>query len=995
MNYIINRLRIETNQIAFLYEEEAYSGVNKIADKVRKDVSLVFDAMPERIEYSADACVKYPVVFGTLGKSTNLKRLEEAGIISSEGICNKREVFAFKIADASRVAEALGIEYEKDEESESAALIIMGSDKRGTIYGLFHLSELLGVSALVDWCDCMPDKRSEVIFTEDDNMVSKEPSVKYRGFFINDEWPAFGNWTTKNFGGFNSKMYEHVFELLLRLKGNYMWPAMWSAIFSNDGPELSNAELADELGVIMGLSHHEPCLRHGEEYRYLRGKDSIYGDAWNFRTNEEGITRFWEDGLKRNGKFENVVTVGMRGECDSTIMGKDATLKDNIDLLRDVLKTQNRLIRENVNENLDEVPRMLALYKEVEPFFYGDENTEGLEDSEELEGVTLMLCDDNFGNLRTLPTEHMKEHRGGYGMYYHFDYHGAPVSFEWINSSYLPKVWEQMTQAYENGIRELWIVNVGDIFTNEYPLSFFMNLAYDYDKWGVNNINSPRDYTKKFVNDQFGTSFDEYTKGVITDLLMDYTKILHNRRPEAMNDNVYAPAAYCELEDLSLKIISIMDTADKVSSLCDEKNSFTFFELVGYPLIAGLNQQKLWLATTENHYLAKLQATFEKKVAAEVEARLKLDRAIIEQLHEMKDGKWYGMGMSEHIGFTKWNEEECCFPVIHSLIPSNKTRFVVTIPGTAQHTEGGVWSGKKLVLPDFLNPEACEGRILLYTTSDKDASYEIKCDAPFLSFGSQTKGTCMAEFYEYIFVKLDRAQVKENTTATITIHGEYGDTVVEVPVNIDNGSGLADNTYLWCGEAAVSDELYNAYQYISIEAEHYAAANDTADAGFKVIPDYGKTLSALKVFPIDRAFGENQVAPSIDYRFTVKRAGSYVVALYLAPSNPAAMDNELVYNIGSCAGDKCSELFDGSLHTVNAIPAGFKVVDGNEAWESGALNNIRISESLIHCETGVNTLRIGALSRGFVLEKVVIYEEGSKPANSYLGPAETYRVTVG
>ena len=178
------------------------------------------------------------------------------------------------------------------------ALVIAGSDKRGTIYGLFHLSEMLGVSP----CQLVGGQaatKEEFLLADGYKYLSKEPSIRYRGFFINDEWPAFANWCLKHFGGFNAKAYEHVFELLLRLKGNYFWPAMWSARFYDDGPGLANAELADELGVIMGTSHHEPCLRQGEEYRYLRGKDSIYGDAWNFRTNKEGITRFWEDGLKR------------------------------------------------------------------------------------------------------------------------------------------------------------------------------------------------------------------------------------------------------------------------------------------------------------------------------------------------------------------------------------------------------------------------------------------------------------------------------------------------------------------------------------------------------------------------------------------------------------------------------------------------------------------------------------------------------------------------
>jgi hypothetical protein len=372
----------------FYREEEAFSGVNKIADKVMHDIDMVFGSSPYASNDRKNLA-KNAVIYGTMDHSPMLQELDEKKLINLAEIKGKREVYLFQVVS-------------NPFEGVESALVIAGSDKRGTIYGLFHLSELLDVSPLVDWCGIKPQQKDSFTLEKDMKYISKEPSVRYRGFFINDEWPAFGNWTNKLFGGFNAKMYEHVFELLLRLKGNYMWPAMWSARFSEDGPGLANAELADEYGVVMGASHHEPCLRNGEEYKYLRGKDSIYGDAWNFISNREGITRFWEDGLKRSGKFENVITVGMRGEADTAIMGRKATLADNINLLRAVLKTQNKLIKDNVNPNLNEVPRMLALYKEVEPFFYGEKDTPGLMGCEELEDVILMLCDDNHGNLRTL-----------------------------------------------------------------------------------------------------------------------------------------------------------------------------------------------------------------------------------------------------------------------------------------------------------------------------------------------------------------------------------------------------------------------------------------------------------------------------------------------------------------------------------------------------------------------------------------------------------------
>ena len=315
------------------------------------------------------------------------------------------------------------------------------------------------------------------------NMVSRVPSVKYRGFFINDEWPAFGNWAKTHFGSMNAACYAPVFELLLRMKGNYLWPAMWNSNFSLDGPGLESAVLADELGVVMSTSHHEPCMRSGQEYSMVRGRGSIYGDAWDYIANPEGITRFWRDGLTRNKDFENVITLGMRGENDTAIM-QHATLEENIQLIRNVLKTQNQLIREIINPDVRQVPRQIVFFSETEEFFYGSKETPGLIGDPELDGVTLMLSDNNHGSTRTLPSPEMRSHPGGYGMYYHMDMHGGPHSFEWVGATYLPKVWEEMTAAYEYGVREIWVTNIGDIGTQEFGLSYFLDLAYDIDVWG-------------------------------------------------------------------------------------------------------------------------------------------------------------------------------------------------------------------------------------------------------------------------------------------------------------------------------------------------------------------------------------------------------------------------------------------------------------------------------------------------------------------------------
>ncbi|MCD7765946.1 MAG: glycosyl hydrolase 115 family protein [Lachnospiraceae bacterium] len=441
-------------------------------------------------------------------------------------------------------------------------LVIIGSDRIGTIYGMFHLSELLGVTAWGFWGDVTPpwlgnvmlmeapshmrseaenalrltaaddaaqepedgtggkDSDFHLIFVE--NGISREPSVKYRGFFINDEWPCFGNWTFSHYQGFTAQMYDHIFEYLLRMKGNYLWPAMWSSSFLLDGPGLASMELATEYGIYIGMSHHEPCMRSGAEFSIFKGENSPYGNEWSYVTNKEGLLRFWEDGLSRV-KGQNIFpTIGMRGENDSKMLGEDSTVEENVRLLKEIITEQRKLIAKHINPDLKQVPQLFAIYKEVEDYYFGNASaaekepcpagaSEGLQGFEELEDVTLMFCEDNFNYMRALPQDYAvsggerkgmskvqepsseteapgqtwKPHRGGYGMYYHVDYHGSPISYEWVNSTPITRIWEQMTQAWEYGIRDVWILNVGDVRFNEYPLGYFLALAYDFDTYGA------------------------------------------------------------------------------------------------------------------------------------------------------------------------------------------------------------------------------------------------------------------------------------------------------------------------------------------------------------------------------------------------------------------------------------------------------------------------------------------------------------------------------
>ena len=1011
----------------FFCADDEFSGVKKIALKVCEDVERVTGTKPSLLELdkNEEGKLQFSGGDGTLANCVNVESSnvkEKSNFSSALFFATLGKSFlAEKICEKSGDTElALALEKIRGKREsyifavQSDKIIIIGSDKRGTIYGLFHLSELMGVSPLVDWVGILPLHQDFVEFSEGVS-VSKEPSVRFRGFFINDEWPAFGNWTSKRFGGFTAQMYEHVFELLLRLKGNYLWPAMWSSRFSDDGPGLLNAELADELGVIMGASHHEPCCRAGEEYRYLRGKDSIYGDAWNFRSNEKGITKFWEDGLKRNGKFENVITVGMRGEADTAIM-QNATLADNINLLRDVIKTQNRLIRENVNKNLEQVPRMLALYKEVEPYFYGNKHTKGLMNDPELDGVTLMLCDDNHGNLRTVPTEEMRNHKGGYGMYYHFDYHGSPYSYEWLNTTALPKVKEQMTAAYEFGIRDLWIVNVGDILTNEYPLSYFLDLAYDYEKYSPADFTTAQ-YTKKWAERQFAYLSPEEQEEV-AEILCKSTKMMHARRTECVQSDTYHPENFCEGSHLLAKAEDLISRTEKLRLSVPENQDFGFFSQVYLPVCGTLNILRMQLYAGKNCFFAERGAVVANLYAKKVKECYDFDKNLVHECDSIADSRFYAMTWSEHFGFRNWCEANNHYPVYMYVEPSRKKRMVAWIEGEEFYTTGQDWTKRNLYLTAFKNPEVKEARVKLASCNEGEFEYQVDLECEWLSYEiiedeeklggkninnpsslESTNNTGKRTGLDTIVLKIDRKKLE-----TFSSRGEKTYAILKITANDDHGGKILVNVHIdpiyVDAVSAVSSSSTTSYTtgtfiqtetYVSMEAIHFSKLSSSEDGShFELLEDYGKSLGALKVFPVTKSFLPN--AKSLPYAqysfflqkdFVQKAEGLFAFDFYLNPSNPAYKDNKLQF-LAEVNGERILK---------DAVdPKTFAVGDDKEPWSSDVTNNIRIATVYAECHEGLNTLKVLPVTPNFVLEKIVIYGANSKMPSSYLGAPESYRI---
>lgn len=972
-------LEISKNKgLYFVIPEECGTGVKKVAGKVAKDVEGTLSFCPEICETAVPA--KQAVIAVTAGSGKLAETL--CSKISKLGqVEGKRESYAFIVA-------------ENPVEGIESALVIYGSDKLGTIYGLFHLSELLGVTAMVDWGDCQYVKQDSFILKEEDSFVSKEPSVKYRGFFINDEWPCCGNWATSHFGSFNAKMYDHIFEYLLRMKGNYLWPAMWAENFMLDGPDLESMKLADEYGIYIGMSHHEPCMRSGAEYSKVRGPKSPYGDAWSYVTNKEGILRFWEDGVKRSIGHNVFPTVGMRGENDSKMLGEDSLISDNVRLLKEIITKQREMIHEHLETDGKKVPQLFAVYKEVEDYYFGGGSEEGLRGFKELEDVTLLLCEDNWGNMRALPEAFERNHKGGFGMYFHLDYHGDPVSYEWVSSTELSKIWEQMTEAYEYGVRELWIVNVGDVKFQEFPLNYFMDLAYDFEKWGSLAPNSTKEYTKAWIESVFGSYTSKEEREEIQEVLEGYLKINALRKPESLNDTVYHPAHYLECEKLLSFCGKLEEKNERLWKILEERGmGDAYFSMIYFSAEASFNLLKMHLYSGKNHLYASQGKAVANEYDKLVEACIEKDEALKTQMAEFKDGKWAGMELASHIGFTNWNDEDWRYPVRHIVRLPKKPRLVVTRADKTQHYTNQYFP-ITLVIDDFVVSSSKKAKIQIANGGQGSVKWKIQEGArkvgldgiahesgegsrcEWLEFSQISGETALQDEVE-ISLKEENLPLGEEVSCSFEIKTETEFVPVLVKALKKDTSALPEGAFL------------AEHGMFVIDAVHYADKQAGLYEGeaveFEELYDFGKYQSGIKAFPVTSSFDSKENAPSVTYELYSEEEKDCFLNLYTSPANPLIYGGKLSVEVS---------VNEGAGKLVEFTKAGYKGGEpGCIPWEQAVLNQEHVGSTEISLKKGLNKITVFAREAGMVLERLVVYPKDIERAVSYLGEKECIRVT--
>lgn len=972
-------LEISKNKgLYFVIPEECGTGVKKVAGKVAKDVEGTLSFCPEICETVVPA--KQAVIAVTAGSGKLAETL--CSKISKLGqVEGKRESYAFIVA-------------ENPVEGIESALVIYGSDKLGTIYGLFHLSELLGVTAMVDWGDCQYVKQDSFILKEENSFVSKEPSVKYRGFFINDEWPCCGNWATSHFGSFNAKMYDHIFEYLLRMKGNYLWPAMWAENFMLDGPDLESMKLADEYGIYIGMSHHEPCMRSGAEYSKVRGPESPYGDAWSYVTNKEGILRFWEDGVKRSIGHNVFPTVGMRGENDSKMLGEDSLISDNVRLLKEIIIKQREMIHEHLETDGKKVPQLFAVYKEVEDYYFGGGSEEGLRGFKELEDVTLLLCEDNWGNMRALPEAFERNHKGGFGMYFHLDYHGDPVSYEWVSSTELSKIWEQMTEAYEYGVRELWIVNVGDVKFQEFPLNYFMDLAYDFEKWGSLAPNSTKEYTKAWIESVFGSYTSKKEREEIQEVLEGYLKINALRKPESLNNTVYHPAHYLECEKQLSFCGKLEEKNERLWKILEERGmGDAYFSMIYFSAEASFNLLKMHLYSGKNHLYASQGKAVANEYDKLVEACIEKDETLKAQMAAFKEGKWAGMELASHIGFTNWNDEDWRYPVRHIVRLPKKPRLVVTRADKTQHYTNQYFP-ITLVIDDFVVSSSKKAKIQIANGGQGSVKWKIQEGArkvgldgiahesgegsrcEWLEF-SRTSGETALQDEVEISLKEENLPLGEEVSCSFEIKTETEFVPVLVKALQKDTSALPEGAFL------------AEHGMFVIDAVHYADKQAGLYEGeaveFEELYDFGKYQSGIKAFPVTSSFDSKENAPSVTYELYSEEEKDCFLNLYTSPANPLIYGGKLSVEVS---------VNEGAGKLVEFTKAGYKGGEpGCIPWEQAVLNQEHVGSTEISLKKGLNKITVFAREAGMVLERLVVYPKDIERAVSYLGEKECIRVT--
>ncbi len=924
---------VQAKTAAAIYVDPAdWPGVARAASDLQADIARVTGVTPT-IRHEIEGLWPAAIIIGTIGRSPIIDELVREKKIDVTEVSGKWEAFVIQVA-----ANPLpGI---------ASALVIAGSDKRGAIYGIYDVSEQIGVSPWYYWAD-VPVVHKDALLVKAGRYFEGQPAVKYRGIFLNDEAPALSGWVREKYGetsipgvvNMGHEFYQKVFELILRLKANYLWPAMWNNAFNEDDP--LNAKIADEYGVVMGTSHHEPMLRAQQEWkRHGAG-------AWDYSKNADVLRQFWEGGVKRNKDYESIITIGMRGDGDMPMAGD--SMEANVALLEKIVADQRQIIAREVNPNVAAVPQLWALYKEVQGYY-----ERGMRVPDD---VTLLWCDDNWGNIRRLPTPGERERSGGAGIYYHFDYVGGPRNYKWIDTNPIPKIWEQMNLALEYGAKQIWIVNVGDLKPMEFPIEFFLSLGRDPERWPKEKLG---EFTRLWAEREFGAAH----AAEIADLVSTYLKYNGRRKPELLDPETFSLTNYQEADRVVADFHALVSKAESVQAALPENARDAFFELVLHPAKSYAQVAELYIAAARNRLYAAQKRASTNDYAAQTKALFQADADLSAYYnHTLLSGKWDHMMDQTHIGYTNWQEPpRNTMPAVEEINLPEDAAMGVAVEGSADSWPGAT---SDAALPAFDSFNQQRRYIDVFDKGKAPFEFSATPSAPWISV-TPPRGAIQKE--QRLWVSVDWSKAPRGSSAgAVRIAGPGG---VEVAVRL-SASNPREIT------PATLRGFVEAEGYVSIEAEHYSKNNAKPAARWEKIDDYGRTLSAMSVFPVNGpSLDPGKNSPSLEYRMYLFDAGKAEVDCILGPTQNFVPDRGLRFAMAF--DNQPPQVIDTLAHNTQ------------QDWETTVIDSVRhVKSNFTVGAPGYHTLRIWMVDPGIVLEKLVVNLGGVKP--SYFGPPESFR----
>eukprot|EP00659_Diplonema_papillatum_P009052 gene9052-14015_t len=906
-----------------------WEGVLRAARDLRTDVERVSGVLPAYSENNASAPPgPVAVIVGTVGRSRLVDAMVAAGKVDVADIKGKWENFVI-----ATVEDPLpGVRQ---------AVVVAGSDKRGTIFGVYELSEQLGVSPWYWWAD-VPPKNVSTAYVVSGRFPSGTPRIKYRGIFLNDEAPALIGWTNLKYGGRNHLFYTQVFELLLRLRANYLWPAMWDDAFSEDDP--LNCILADRYGVVMATSHQEPMMASTSSWNRNAAK---YGNGeWNYTTNAAGLREFWTDSFTAHKRFENVVSMAMRGNGDEALSSDP-----NVTLLEEIVAAQRAIIANATGAPAAERPQFWALYKEVQQYY-----EDGMTVPDD---VTLLWSDDNWGNLRRMPAANSSR-PGGSGVYYHFDYVGAPHSYRWINTNPLPRIQEQMANAAAYGADRIWVVNVGDLKPMEAPIEFFMRFAWDPDRWPAGKV---ADYLRVWANREFGGGAPA---AEAAELVAAYAKYNHWRKPEILATDTFSVTNYGESQRVINLWGDLRRRADDLYAQFPVGANDHVYQLVVHPIRAAANLNEFYASGALNELYEAQRRASTNKLANRARLAFKRDDELTQYWNSgLAGGKWCHLMDQPHIGSSSgWDTPTInTLPWLRSFIPPNTSAVGVVLEGSETPLAGGGTGD----LPPLSSEGGPASRYLeVFRLGTGNATYAAAANQSWVAIVNASG--VLGDDVRVVASVADWAALPVGQSfAAITVRSATDQwTVRLLVVKVPPPPASAPFGFL------------DVDGYLAIEAPHADRAVGANGISWALRPDLGRGPGAYSLLPL--AFAPVAPTPAtarLEFDVYLSAAGTVTVQLVVSPT---------LNFVSGGAPLRVGVSFDAAAARVVAFGGTYQ----DSTWSESVTASVRrVSAALPVAAAGFHTLKVWAVDPGLVLQRVEI--DTGRLLPSYLGPPESPR----